>query len=147
MLRGQPPHFRIQLYRLGDGPVTCPTRRHSVGPSTVPSIYCVPPLHPTRLSTDARTILQCVFGPRCGRAALRLQPWPLNNALTEEVQEGRIIIDGFSKNSASGSTPPQSCDLWPPINIPAIWQTALDQRVGPLSQFNNVAFVGTKTKH
>lgn len=102
----------------------------SAGPSPTPHIYCIlpsiPPPHPTRLSTNARTILQCVFCPRCGRAALSVSR-PPNNALTEEVQEGSRVTDGFNKkNSPSGSTPPQSPDLWPPINIPSIWQTPPD---------------------
>lgn len=99
----------------------------------LPTCTVSPPFFtPPALSTDAGTILQCVFGPRCGRAAPSVsKPWPPNNALTGEVQQGSTIIDGFSKNSASGSTPPQSSDLWPPINIPAIWQTQRDRRVGP----------------
>lgn len=50
-------------------------------------------------------LAQGVGGP--GRAEC-LQSWPLNNALTGELQQGSTIVDGFSKNSASGSTPPQS---------------------------------------
>lgn len=98
----------------------------SAGPSATPHVYCIFPTilpsHPTRLSTDAWTILQCAFGPRCGRGAL-IVSWPPNNALTEEVLEGSGVTDGFNKNSPSGSTPPQSLDLWPPINISTIWRT------------------------
>lgn len=47
---------------------------HLVYPSLSP-----PFPHPTRLSPDARTILQCAFGPRCGRAALS-ESLPPNNA-------------------------------------------------------------------
>lgn len=62
--------------------------------SLTPYIYCnlpsIPPNpnpHPTRLSPDARTIPQCAFGPRCGRAALSVSR-PPNNALTEEAETG-----------------------------------------------------------
>lgn len=50
------------------------TPSHLVYPSLSP-----PFPHPTRLSPDARTILQCAFGPRCGRAALS-ESLPPNNA-------------------------------------------------------------------
>ncbi|CAF88763.1 unnamed protein product, partial [Tetraodon nigroviridis] len=88
----------------------------------------------------------CVWPKVWEGRAERLQPRPLNNAPTGEVQQGSTTADGLGKNSASGSTPPQSSDLWPPINIPAIWQTQPGPRVGPHSQFNNVVFVRTKTK-
>lgn len=109
--------------------MTSPTLRHSLlVPHQLPT-YTVSfpqsPLYPTRMSTDARTILQCTFGPRCGRAAQSVSLLP-NNALTEEVKEGNRVTDGFNKNSPSGSTQPQPPDLWPPINIPSIWQTPPD---------------------
>ena len=41
----------------------------------------------------------------------------------KKTGEGRVT-DGFNKkNSPSGSAPPHSTDLWPPINIPSLWQT------------------------
>lgn len=111
-------------------PHQLPTSTVSFPQSSFPPVPC-----PTRLSPVLRTIPQCVFSPRCGRAALSVSR-PLNNALTEEAarrEEGgqRRVTDGFrEKNSPSGSTPPIPPDLWPPINIPSIWQTPGCTRVG-----------------
>lgn len=100
---------------------------HILCPHPTPPLYSPhPPVRRCRNNTAV-----CVWPKVWEGRAERLRPWPPNNALTGEVQQGSTIIDGFSKNSASGSTPPQSSDLWPPINIPAIWQTQRDRRVGP----------------
>lgn len=134
MLRGQPPPPHparqpwSQSHDLPNPEAFCWSVNSSL------HILCPPPPlfspHPPVHRCKNNTAV-CVWPKVWEGRAECLQSWPLNNALTEEVQEGSIIIDGFSKNSASGSTPPQSSDLWPPINIPAIWQTPLDQRVGP----------------
>lgn len=93
-----------------------------------PSLFFTPPACPQMQEQYCK----CVFGPRCGRAAQSVSSPGLPTMLREErCKQGSTIIDGFSKNSASGSTPPQSSDLWPPINIPAIWQTQRERRVGP----------------
>lgn len=53
-------------------------------------ILCPPCFHPTRLSADARTILQCAFGPRCGRAALRVSTPGLSTMLWQERCSRRV---------------------------------------------------------
>lgn len=93
----------------------------SLGPPPTPHIYCIllavlsPSLARLVCLRAARTILQCAFGPRCGRAAPSVSE-PANNAPTEEVQEG-------SEEFSLWLHPTPVPDLCPPINISSIWQT------------------------
>lgn len=79
--------------------------------------------HPSCLSACARTILQCAFGPRCGRAAPSVSG-PANNAPTEEVQGGERSHSWVQREEFSLWLHPTLVpDLCPPINISSIWQT------------------------
>lgn len=91
--------------------------------------------HPSCLSPCAGTILQCAFGPRCGRAAPSVSG-PANNAPTEEVQEGSGVAHGFNREEFSLWLHPTPVpDLCPPINISSIWQTHQNATgVSPYSQ-------------
>lgn len=93
--------------------------------------------HPSCLSACAGTILQCAFGPRCGRAA----PSPASPGLLTMLRQRRCRRGAESLLASTGRilplAPPHPLlpDLCPPINISSIWQTHQNAAgVSPYSQ-------------